>query len=204
MINIKNMERKKMKKLLIILTILLLSTNQFLTMEGTAKESNGGEYYRIQLIPENEDFLDTAPRRVNCSLVVSVSASDLWKNIINQNNWTKWFKGLNKCELVTPSPIELNSKRIIQVGILKFYEDIIILRHERAFGFTIIEENIGLFTRAVEAMYLEPIDDDTTRLIYRGGFEYRGIFNLFKNMIEKELANRWINSFEELASISKT
>ena len=112
--------------------------------------------------------------------------------------------GLNKCELVTPSPIDFHSKRIIQVGILKFYEDIIILQSERAFGFTILEENIGLFTRAVEAIYLEPVDEHSTRLIYRGGFEYRGIFNLFKNMIEKELVNRWTISFEELASISKT
>lgn len=193
-----------MKKLLIILTIILLITNHVLIVGGIAKESNLGDWYRFQLIPEDEDFLDNAPRRVNCSIVVSVSASDIWKNIINQNNWTKWFKGLNKCELVTPSPIDLNSKRIIQVGVLKFYEDIIILRSERAFGFTILEENIGLFTRAVEAIYLEPIDNYSTRLIYRGGFEYRGIFNLFKNMIEKELANRWIISFEELASISKT
>ena len=106
--------------------------------------------------------------------------------------------------MVTPSTIDIHSKRIIQVGILKFYEDIIILRSERAFGFTILEENIGLFTRAVEAIYLEPIDDHTTRLIYRGGFEYRGIYNLFKNMIENELVNRWIISFEQLASISKT
>jgi hypothetical protein len=194
-----------MKKLFIILTILMLSTNVVLPVGGTAKEStNWGEWYRFKLIPEDEDFLDSADRRVNCSVVVSVSASDLWKNIIDQHNWTKWFKGLNKCELVTPSPIGLHSKRIVQVGILKFYEDIIILRPERAFGFTILEENIGLFTRAVEAIYLEPIDESSTRLIYRGGFEFRGIYNLFKNMIERELVNRWAISFEELASISKT
>jgi hypothetical protein len=105
--------------------------------------------------------------------------------------------------LVSPSPIDLHSKRIIQVGVLKFYEDIIILRPEIAFGFTILEENIGLFTRAVEAVYLEPIDEYSTRLIYRGGFEYRGIYNLFNNMIERELINRWTISFEELANISE-
>jgi hypothetical protein len=193
-----------MKKLLIILTIIILSANAVVSPAVTAKESNLGEWYRFTLIPEDEDFLDDAPRRVNCSVIVSVSASNLWKNIIDQNNWTKWFKGLNKCELVSPSPPGLNSKRIIQVGILKFYEDIIILQSERAFGFTILEENIGLFTRAVEAIYLEPVDENSTRLIYRGGFEFRGIFNLFKNMIERELVNRWVISFEELASISKT
>jgi hypothetical protein len=193
----------KMKKLLIILTIILLGANIFSSVGGTVKESNWGDWYRFQLIPEDEDFLDNAPRRVNCSVVVSVSASDLWKNIIDQNNWTKWFKGLNKCELVSPSPIDLHSKRIIQVGVLKFYEDIIILRPEIAFGFTILEENIGLFTRAVEAVYLEPIDEYSTRLIYRGGFEYRGIYNLFNNMIERELINRWTISFEELANISE-
>jgi hypothetical protein len=174
-----------------------------LPVGGTAKESNKGDWYRFQLIPEDEDFLDNAPRRVNCSVIVNVSASNLWNNIINQNNWTKWFKGLNKCELVTPSPIDLHSKRIIQVVILRFYEDIIILRPERAFGFTILEENIGLFTRAVEAIYLDPIDENSTRLIYRGGFEFRGIFNLFKNLIERELVNRWLISFEELANISE-
>jgi hypothetical protein len=193
-----------MKKLLIILTIILLSANAVLLPGVKAKESNLGDWYRFQLIPEDEDFLDNAPRRVNCSIVVSVSTSDLWINIIDQDKWTRWFKGLNKCELVTPSPLSLNSKRIIQVGILKFYEDIIILRSERAFGFTILEENIGLFTRAVEAIYLEPIDEYSTRLIYRGGFEFRGFYNLFKNMIERELVNRWTISFEELASISKT
>ena len=192
-----------MKKLLIILTILILSTIMILPVEGTVKESNNGDWYRFQLIPEDEDFLDTAPRRVNCSIVVNVSASELWNNIINQNNWTKWFKGLNKCELVTPSPVDLHSKRIIQVVILKFYEDIIILQPERAFGFTILEENIGLFTRAVEAIYLEPIDEYSTKLIYKGGFEFRGIFNLFNNLIERELVNRWLISFENLANLSK-
>ena len=68
--------------------------------------------------------------------------------------------------------------------ILKFYEDIIILRPERAFGFTILEENIGLFTRAVEAIYLEPIDEYSTRLIYRGGFEYRGICSVGVYMVK--------------------
>jgi hypothetical protein len=194
---------KTMKKLLIILTILLLFSNLVITVGVTSKESKWGDWYRFKLIPEDEEFLDNAPRKVNCSVIVSVSASDLWKNIIDQNNWTKWFKGLNKCELVTPSPIDLHSKRIINVGILKFYEDIIILRPERAFGFTILEENIGLFKRAVEAVYLEPINEYSTRLIYRGGFEYRGIYNLFNNMIERELINRWTISFEELASISK-
>ena len=191
-----------MKKILILLTILLLFANIFLTVGGTIEESYLGDYYRFQLIPEDEDFLDNAPRTVNCSIVVSVSASNLWNNIIDQNNWTNWFKGLNKCELVSPSPVNLHSKRIIQVGILKFYEDIIILRSERAFGFTILEENIGLFKRAVEAVYLEPVDEYSTRLIYRGGFEYRGIYNLFKNMIERELVNSWTLSFEELARIS--
>jgi hypothetical protein len=194
---------KKMKKPLIILTILLLITNIVITVGGASKESGWGDFYRFQLIPEDENFLDNAPKTVNCSVIVSVSASNLWKNIINQNNWTKWFKGLNKCELVSPPPINLHSKRIIQVGILKFYEDIIILQPERAFGFTILEENIGLFTRAVEAVYLEPVDEHSTRLIYRGGFEYRGIYNLFSNLIERELINRWIISFEELANISE-
>ena len=134
-----------MKKLLIILTIILLGANIVFSVGGTVKESNWGDWYRFQLLPEDEDFLDNAPRRVNCSVVVSVTASDLWKNIIDQNNWTWWFKGLNKCELVTPLPIDIHSKRIIQVGILKFYEDIIILRHERAFGFTILETLLSLF-----------------------------------------------------------
>ena len=192
-----------MKKLLISLTIFFLFTNIFLTAGGTIEESYCGDFYKFQLIPEDEDFLDNAPRTVNCSVVVFVSASKLWKNIIDQNNWTKWFKGLNKCELVSPLPVNLHSKRIIQVGILKFYEDIIILRSERAFGFTILEENIGLFTRAVEAVYLEPVDEYSTRLIYRGGFEYRGVYNLFNNMIERELINRWTISFEELANISE-
>ena len=193
-----------MKKVLIIFIILLLSGNAVLPAGGTVTESTKGDWYRIQLIPEDEDFLDNAPRRVNCSVVVSVSASDLWKNIIDQHSWTMWFKGLTTCELVTSSPIGLHSKRNIQVGLLKFYEDIIIWQPERAFGFTILEENIGLFTRAVEAIYLEPVDEHSTRLIYRGGFEYRAIYNLFKNMIERELVNRWISSFEELAKISKT
>jgi hypothetical protein len=110
---------------------------------------------------------------------------------------------LNKCELVTPSPIDLHSERIVQVGILKFYEDIVIWQPERAFGFTILEENIGLFTRAVEAIYLEPVDEDSTRLVYRAGLEFRGIYKLFKILIVIELVNRWAISFEELANLSK-
>jgi len=139
-----------MKKFIIILTILILSANAVLPVGGTEKESNKGDWYRFQLIPEDEDYLDSADTRVNYSVVVPVSASDLWKNINDQQSWTKWFKGLDKCEMVTPSPVGLHSKRIIKVGLLKFYEDIIIWQPERAFGFTILEENIGLFTRAVE------------------------------------------------------
>jgi hypothetical protein len=158
--------------------------------------------YRFQLIPEDEDFLDNAPRKVNCSIVVPVSASDLWINIINQDSWTKWFKGMKKCELVTSEPISLHSKRIVQVTPLKFYEDIVILETDRAFGFTILEENIGLFNRAVEAIYLEPIEENSTRLIFKGGYEYRGIYDLLNIIIKIELINRWIISFEKLAEIS--
>jgi len=191
-----------MKKLLIILTIILISSNTFLPIVGNAKESTKGDWYRFQLTPENEDFLDDAPRVVNCSIVVPVSASDLWKNIIDQHNWTKWFKGMKNCELVTSGSISLNSKRIVNVPPLKFYEDIIILEPERAFGFTILEENIGLFTRAVEAVYLEPVDENSTRLIFRGGYEYRGIYDILNIIIKIELINRWIISFEKLAEIS--
>jgi len=193
-----------MKKFIIILTILILSANAVLPAGGTEKESNKGDWYRFQLIPEDEDYLDSAETRVNYSVVVPVSASDLWKNINNQQSWTKWFKGLDKCELVTPSPVGLHSKRIIKVGLLKFFEDIIIWQPERAFGFTILEENIGLFTRAVEAVYLEPVDDDSTRLIYRAGLEFRGFYKLFKNLIVRELINSWDTSFEKLAKISET
>jgi hypothetical protein len=193
-----------MKKLIIILLIILLSTNAVIPLEGTAKVSNKGDWYRFKLIPEDEGFLDSADSRVTYSVVVNVSASYLWKNIINQHNWTKWLLFMNKCELVTPPPIGLHSKRIIQVIFIKFYEDIVIWQPERAFGFTILEANVGFFTRAVEAVYLEPVDENSTRLTYRGGFEFRGIFNLIKNMIERVLVHYWTISFEELAKISKT
>lgn len=193
-----------MKKLYIILTIILLSSSAVLPAGGTAKESNKGEWFRFQLIPEDEDFLDNAPNTVNCSVIVSAPASDLWTNIIDQPSWKMWFKGMKNCELISPAPIGLHSKRIVHVPPLKFYEDIIILEPERAFGFTILEENIGLFTRAVEAVYLEPVDDHSTRLIFRGGYEYRGIYNFLSFIIERELINRWIISFEKLAEISTT
>ena len=156
------------------------------------------KYYKVVLAPQNENFVDSAPNTVTYSLVVPFSAAKVWKIITNYSTWTQWFPKMKESKGEDSSKTGLHSKRLVRIGSMKLYQDIIVWKQNKAWGFTILESNKRIFKRAVEIIYLEATDENSTRLIYKGGFEYGGIFNLFKKMVNKKLISNWEKAFQSL------
>lgn len=158
--------------------------------------------YKHKLQPAGEEFLSSASSKLEFALEVPVPAAKLWETIMDQSNWTKAFSGLKKCEVVAPGLVELHAKRVIHLGPAKWFEEITIFRPEEAFGFTILEGSIGMYERAVEAIFLERIDANSTRLMYRSGVEFKGFYKFLRPISEKFVMHVWSKGMKGFAEIA--
>ena len=174
-----------MKKNILILLIFVSASTLF-----------GQNTMKYKLTPQKPEYLETAPNKLIHTEVINASLDDLWDAVSKCSNWVEWFPKMSSCEVKGKGQIDDN--RQVQIDKMQFYQKIIILEEKKGFGFTILGTNKKLFRSAVEAVFLEPVDENTTKIIYKAGVDYAGLARWFKGFADKKLLQTWEAAFTSL------
>ena len=159
------------------------------------KESS---YYKRKLMPKGEDYVENAPQKISHSIIINAPISKVWNTIDDTPGFIEWFPGFKSGRMVVPSEKGLQAKRLGHLNSFKYYEEIIAYREHEAWGFTMLESNSGAMKSIVEVIYLEPLDENRTKVTYKGGYEYNWFFNLMQGMMNRQISNVWSQALNGL------
>ena len=189
-----------MLRLTIIIALLVQATFVFSQTPEAIKQSTQKEpvYYKKKLVPKGEEYVSTAPEQISLSITINKPVSEVWKVIDNTPKFIEWFPGLKSGSFVDENETGLGAKRLAHLNSFKYYEEIVTYRPNEAWGFTMIESNSGAVKSYVEVLYLESIDDNTTKVIYKGGYEFNGIYRMMNGMMKRQISKVWEDALEGL------
>ena len=158
----------------------------------------GQDALKYKLTPKSAEYLEQAPHSIVFTDEIDAPIEDVWKVIKDCAYWTQWFPKMTSCE--TTDDGQLNASRQVQIGKRKFQQKIIIWEEKKAYGFTIIGANRKLFKSAVESVFLQAINENTTQITYKGGVKYAGMARFFPNVGNNQLLKTWKKAFASLKS----
>lgn len=156
------------------------------------------QYYNKKMTPQGESYVDNAPVRLTHSMVINAPVSKIWGVVDNTPGFVNWFPGVKWGKMVVETEKGVGAKRLAQLDNFKYYEEIIAYEREKAWGITMIESTSGMCKSITEVIYLEAIDSNSTKVIFKGGYEYSLMARLIKGMMRKTIMKTWINALNGL------
>ncbi|MFD1550773.1 hypothetical protein DNU06_05765 [Putridiphycobacter roseus] len=182
-----------MKVITTLIICLFISTQVKAQSEEAMVESQQKEtvFYKKKMVPKGEVFVEEAPVFFTQSILIHAPVEKIWDIIDDTPNFTKWFPGLLMGKMVDPSNKGLGARRIAETKNFNYYEEVIAYEKYKKWGFTMIESNSGAFKSITEMLYFKAVDANTTEVIYKGGYEPKGIFKLMKGIIAKNVIKAW-------------
>ena len=161
-------------------------------------------YYGKKLVPQGENYVNTAPVTNSYSITINVPIEKVWEVIDDTPNFPKWFPGVKSGSMINPEEKGMGSKRLAHLNSFKYYEEIIAYEPNRVWGFTMIESNSGACRSITEVIYLEAVDANTTKVTYKGGYEYKGIYKWMSGMMTKQITKIWKGALEGLKEYTES
>ncbi len=161
-------------------------------------------YYSKKLIPQGENYVSTAPVTNSYSVTIKVPVEKVWEVIDDTPNFSKWFPGVKSGSMLNPNEKGMGSKRLAHLNNFKYYEEIIAYEPNKAWGFTMIESNSRACQSITEVIYLEAIDANTTKVTYKGGYEYKGMYKQMDGMMTKQITKIWKGALEGLKEYTES
>ena len=155
-------------------------------------------HYKKKMIPQGEDFVKKAPITISKEITINAPILDVWKIIDNTPGFVEWFPGVKWAKMEDSSQNGLGAKRLAQLEGNKYYEEIIAYEKEKKWGFTMLESNSGMFKSITEVSYLEKVNDHTTKVIAKGGYQPQGIAKLIKGMVRNTINKTWDKALQGL------
>jgi carbon monoxide dehydrogenase subunit G len=116
-------------------------------------------------------FAEDAPVTPEATVVINASPAEIWAVLADNETWPEWFAGLRKVVPTSGGEFGLGSTRRVELGLMKVDERFIAWDVGRLWAFTGTEMKPKLFTKLVERVVLEPLDEGRTRVTYRMAFE---------------------------------
>lgn len=162
------------------------------------------KHYKKPMKMQGEQYVTSAPVQLTHSITIKAPVAKIWSVVDDTPNFDKWFKGVKWGKMEVPTDKGLGAKRLAQLNSNKYYEEIIAYEENKKWGFSMIESNSGLCKSITEVVYMEPIDKTTTRVTYKGGYEYNGFARYLKPVMNMAVTNIWKNAFKGLKEYIET
>lgn len=165
---------------------------------------NDMKHYKKQMVVKPEQYVNTAPARLTHSVTINAPIEKIWAIVDDTPNFDKWFKGVKWGKVEIETEKGLGAKRLAQLNNNKYYEEIIAYEPLKKWGFSMIESNSGMCKTITEVIYLDKVDANKTKVTYKGGYEYNGIFKYMKPVMNGAVTNIWKNAFKGLKEFAET
>ena len=122
-----------------------------------------------ELEPVTLDFFDTAPLRVQCTMVAKCSPEVLFETLRGDTVWTEWAGVIQAVEWTSDKPIAKNSTRDVKlVGDMLVKEIFFHWEENERVAFYVTESTIPNLTKFAEDYIVERVGPNETRLIWTG------------------------------------
>ena len=117
--------------------------------------------------PQDLDFADTAPVRIEAVDVIDGTPDEVWAVILDYPGWTEWFASLTSCRATSEPATGVGSTREVKLaGGVAFHERFIAWDEPNLWAFTGIE-GPPIFEGLVERVTLREVAPGRTQVSYR-------------------------------------
>jgi len=174
------------------------------------------------LDPVTLDFFDTAPLRVQCTMLAKCTPEVLFETLRGDEVWTEWAGVIRHVSWTSEAPIAQGSTRDVTItGNMLVRELFFHWEENKRVAFYVTESTIPNLTKFAEDYIVERVGPTETRLtwvvaIENDGFMrhlnpvmrlalkplFQGWFNRYKKILEKRQAMQPSRPRPELAGIS--
>jgi hypothetical protein len=144
-----------------------------------------------ELEPVTLDFFDTAPLRVQCTMVAKCSPEVLFETLRGDTVWTEWAGVIQAVEWTSDKPIAKNSTRDVKlVGDMLVKEIFFHWEENERVAFYVTESTIPNLTKFAEDYIVERVGPNNT-----GFMRY---LNPITRLVLKPVFQSWFKKYKKI------
>lgn len=156
--------------------------------------------HRLQ--PATLDFFDTAPLRIQCTMVAKCSPEVLFETLRGDTVWTEWAGVIEKVVWTSSEPVARNSTRdVALVGGMLVKEVFFHWEENERVAFYVTESTIPNLTKFAEDYVVEIVSPNETRLTWTVAIENAGFMrylNPVMRYVLKPVFQRWFMRYKKI------
>ena len=155
-----------------------------------------------KLEPVTLDFFDTAPLRVQCTLVAKCTPEELFETLRGDTVWTEWAGVIQGVSWTSEKPYAKNATRDVSlVGGMLVKEVFFHWEENERVAFYVAESTIPQPTKFAEDYVVERLSPNETRLIWTVAIENEGFMrylNPITRRVMKLVFQGWFKKFKKI------
>ena len=155
-----------------------------------------------KLQPTTLDFFDTAPLRIQCTMVAKCSPEVLFETLRGDTVWTEWAGVIEKVVWTSSEPVARNSTRdVALVGGMLVKEVFFHWEENERVAFYVTESTIPNLTKFAEDYVVEIVSPNETRLTWTVAIENAGFMrylNPVMRYVLKPVFQRWFMRYKKI------
>jgi len=155
-----------------------------------------------ELEPVTLDFFDTAPLRVQCTMVAKCTPEVLFETLRGDTVWTEWAGVIQGVEWTSEKPIAKNSTRDVKlVGDMLVKEIFFHWEENERVAFYVTASTIPNLTKFAEDYIVERVGPNETRLTWTVAIENTGFMrylNPITRLVLKPVFQGWFKKYKKI------
>jgi len=155
-----------------------------------------------QLQPVTLDFFDTAPLRVQCTMVAKCTPESLFETLRGDTVWTEWAGVIQGVEWTSEKPYAENATRDVSlVGGTLVKEVFFHWEENERVAFYVTDSTIPNLSKFAEDYVVERVGPNETRLIWTVAIENQGFMRYLNPItapIMKLVFQGWFKKYKKI------
>jgi len=158
------------------------------------------EFHKLD--PVTLDFFDTAPLRVQCTLLAKCSPERLFETLRGDTVWTEWAGVIQGVDWTSEKPYGKNATRNVSLlGGMMVKELFFHWEENERIAFYVTESTIPKLSKFAEDYRVERIGPNETRLTWTVAIENQGFMrylNAITAPVMKLVFQRWLEKYKRI------
>lgn len=154
------------------------------------------------LDPVTLDFFDTAPLRVQCTMVARCTPETLFETLRGDTVWTEWAGVIQGVSWTSEKPYERNATRDVSLlGGMVVKELFFHWEENERVSFYVTESTIPNLRKFAEDYRVERVSPNETRLTWTVAIENAGFMRYFNSLtapIMKLVFRSWLKKYKKV------
>jgi hypothetical protein len=155
-----------------------------------------------KLDPVTLDFFDTAPLRVQCTMVAKCTPQRLFETLRGDTVWTEWAGAISAVDWTSEKPYAKNATRDVSLlGGMMVRELFFHWEENERIAFYVTESTIPKLSKFAEDYRVERVGPNETKLIWTVAIENQGLMrhlNAITGPVMKLVFEGWLKKYKKI------